>query len=84
MNLLGFWLQFCFCFLLITNDLYHQMVNAATNQNGFRFATNYGSNMVLQKAPLNAVLWGFGEENQIVRVQIGEGTPLLTTVYKGI
>lgn len=36
----------------------------------FRFANSYGSNMVLQRAPLSAFLWGFGEEGQVVRISV--------------
>jgi len=83
MNLSGSRLLLWCCFFLAITSQHHQMAVAASGD-GFRFANNYGSNMVLQRAPLNAVLWGFGEENQIVRIQIGAGTPLMTTVTKGI
>ncbi|XP_066926705.1 sialate O-acetylesterase-like [Clytia hemisphaerica] len=36
----------------------------------FRFANSYGSNMVLQRAPLSANVWGFGEEGQKVEVTV--------------
>ena len=43
-----------------------QVLITCSQESTFRFANNYGSNMVLQRAPLNAVLWGFGEEGQRV------------------
>ena len=51
----------------------------------FRFAKNYGSNMVLQGAPLQAVLWGFGEEGQEVKVNISHINQILKgKVEKGM
>ena len=36
----------------------------------FRFAHHYADNMVLQRAPLNAVVWGYREHEQPVNVLI--------------
>ena len=50
----------------------------------FRFANNYGSNMVLQRAPMNAVLWGFGEDGQKVQIRVNNSDRVYeTTVQKG-
>ena len=51
----------------------------------FRFANSYGSNMVLQRAPLSAFLWGFGEEGEVVRVSVNNiWTYYETVVDRGI
>lgn len=51
----------------------------------FRFANSYGSNMVLQRAPLSAFLWGFGEEGQVVRVGVNNiWTYYETVVDRGL
>ena len=55
------------------------------NGNGtFRFANTYGSNMVLQRAPLSANIWGFGEEGQKVRLTLDKVPQTFqATVIKG-
>uniref|UniRef100_A0A7M5WVD5 Sialate O-acetylesterase domain-containing protein n=1 Tax=Clytia hemisphaerica TaxID=252671 RepID=A0A7M5WVD5_9CNID len=50
--------------------------------NTFRFANTLGSNMVLQRAPLNSKLWGFGEEGQTVQLKLGNTQTFRTTVKK--
>ena len=40
------------------------------NKNVFRFAHHYSDNMVLQRAPTQAIVWGYREYNQPVHVLI--------------
>lgn len=53
---------------------------------GFRFATFFQSNMVLQREPHRAVLWGYGEAGKDVALRVGQGRTYHTKVaidYKG-
>ncbi|KAJ8368838.1 hypothetical protein SKAU_G00088660 [Synaphobranchus kaupii] len=48
----------------------------------FRFASYYGSHMVLQKAPERAVLWGYGpNENKITVILVGQQQNQEQAVY---
>lgn len=37
---------------------------------GLRFASHFSSNMVLQRAPQKALVWGYRDANDIVKVKI--------------
>lgn len=74
-----------FWFLLYLHLMLCLSNSSAEENVVFRFARNYGSNMVLQRAPLHAVLWGFGEEGQEVKVNISHINQILKgTVIKGM
>ena len=45
----------------------------------FRLSNVFGSEMVLQRAPQQAMIWGFGRPRQVVRTQFG-GATLQTTI----
>ena len=49
----------------------------------FRWASSLGDHMVLQRAPKQAIVWGFGEIGQKVNVSVAAQN-LTTLVYPGI
>lgn len=49
------------CAKLIFLIPFLSFVQSNSNVNVFRFASNYGDHMVLQRAPSRAIIWGFGE-----------------------
>ncbi|KAM9299657.1 sialate O-acetylesterase [Gastrophryne carolinensis] len=46
---------------------------AVSADNTFRFASYYGSHMVLQQKPALALIWGYGEVGALVTVTLSEG-----------
>ena len=51
----------------------------------FTFARSYGSNMVLQRAPVRAKIWGYGfNVGDIVTVSISGGREYHTTTAEGM
>ncbi|KAL1256669.1 hypothetical protein QQF64_012214 [Cirrhinus molitorella] len=50
----------------------------------FRFSSYYGNHMVLQKAPAEAVVWGYGQKGAMVVVSLSETYKISTTVINGI
>ncbi|XP_073706545.1 sialate O-acetylesterase isoform X2 [Garra rufa] len=50
----------------------------------FRFSSYYGNHMVLQKAPAEAVVWGYGQTGAKVVVSLSGSYEVFTTVINGI
>ena len=72
-------------FLFLSFTEHTSAIYSGKGDGVFRFANNYGSNMVLQRAPLSSVLWGFGEEGQEVKVVVSDTNKVAKSkVVKGI
>lgn len=73
-------------FLLVAVSFFHGVKSkpvVAEDPKTFRFANIYGDHMVLQKAPNHAIVWGFGEVDQQVNVELS-GKEYTTKVTSGI
>ncbi|XP_006811394.1 sialate O-acetylesterase-like [Saccoglossus kowalevskii] len=49
----------------------------------FRLASYYGNHMVLQMEPHQSIIWGYGEENADIEVNL-KGKIYTTTTYQGV
>ena len=56
-------------------------IGGSESKDVFRFANIYGSHMVLQRAPKQATIWGFGESGQQVTLRLDK--TYRTTVKSG-
>ena len=60
------------------------LLGVTHGEDEFRFAHHYADNMVLQRAPLNAVVWGYREDQQPVNVLIRGPNMIKHATVEGI